>query len=167
MAKMRNLGLQNISQQPGEGPELPYNEAQSAPQGPPLLSAGGQDLSTAHIEQSQEDGRAATKPRDNPDMMGTQGSLGMGGAQAAPSRPRSPQPMAGSTFSPPPPTGGVIPFEPMGDTSGVSLARGRIFGKQGGLQGGGLGMPLDPMANEASDPIAMLMQLLQGGKRGI
>jgi hypothetical protein len=42
--------------------------------------------------------------------------------------------------------------------------RGALFGSQGGLKGGGLGVPLDPVANQQSDPIATLIKLLNGGQ---
>lgn len=165
MAKMRPLANLN---QPGDQGDLPYNEPQVGYQGPPLTAAPPPQLefqdrsntgpgpdNRAPEDKAGEVNRGSYGPRENFDNMG--------GAEAAPSRPRTPTPMAGSTFTPPPPTGGVIPFAPMGDTSGVSLAKGRLFGRQGGLTGGGLGVPLDPVADEAQDPISTLIKLLMGG----
>lgn len=83
------------------------------------------------------------------------------GSSAAPSRPRSPQSMAGS-MSP----GGVTPFSPMSDmstSSGPQMALGRLFGQAGGLKGGGLGVPLDPASNQESDPISQLIKMITGG----
>lgn len=166
MARMRAL---NNLDQPADQGDLPYNEPQVGYQGPPLTTPPPQQFDfmdrsntgpgpeDRHPEdKAGEVNRGSYGPRENFDNMG--------GAEAAPSRPRTPTPMAGSTFSPAmPPVGGVIPFTPMGDTSGVSLAKGRLFGRQGGLTGGGLGVPLDPVADESQDPISTLIKLLMGG----
>jgi hypothetical protein len=99
-------------------------------------------------------GRAGETPRDRQ------------GSQAAPARPGTPTPMAGSTFQPEVPQGpGVIPFEPLPSTDIMGVSRRGLFGSRGGLQGGGIGLPLDPTSNQASDPISGLIQLLlRGGK---
>ena len=72
---------------------------------------------------------------------------------------------------------GVMPFSPMAESMGdtdlaspVAESRGDIgvtrrapnalFGSMGGLQGGGLGVPLDPMSNATSDPISSLIESL-------
>lgn len=91
-------------------------------------------------------------------------------AQMSPRSPRQPSPVAMSGAMP-----GVLPFEPMGDTTDMGMAapgsqvfgsvRRRnpaLFGSLGGLQGGGLGTPFDPTPNEASDPITLLMKLMGG-----
>lgn len=83
-------------------------------------------------------------------------------ANASPRRPSSPESMAGSVSSPAP---SLVPFQPLPQASVGSMAtpalRG-LYGAAGGLKGGGLGMPLDPMTNEASDPIDTLIKLLSG-----
>lgn len=98
--------------------------------------------------------RAGTSPRENPTLGGGVNMRSPGG-QATPGRPMSPTPMAGS----------VMPFQPMGSPSPASLTRprsGNLYGSMGGLQGGGLGLPLDPTSNQKSDPISTLLQLLMG-----
>jgi hypothetical protein len=75
----------------------------------------------------------------------------------------SPTPMAGSTMSP----GGTLPFSPLSGPKPVQLVKPRgsaLFGSMGGLQGGGLGLALDPTSDQASDPITTLMKIL-GGRR--
>lgn len=82
--------------------------------------------------------------------------------QATPPRPRSPQPVGGVQEVPPPsgvPTSPMPPIGP-GDLSRPIAMRG-LLGSQGGLTGGGLGVPFDPVANQKSDPISSLIQLLQ------
>ena len=101
--------------------------------------------------------------------------------QATRRRPAEPSPMSGSFFTAgggrEAPMGGVRPFTPMGDTNGTDLASPMggdvgvtrrspvaLFGSLGGLQGGGLGVPLDPMSNATSDPISSLIESLLKGK---
>lgn len=93
------------------------------------------------------------------------GSSG-GGSQATPSRPSSPTPMSG-TQSPQPGGGGVIPFEPMSPNVGAvgRPVGGGLFGSTGGLTGGGLGVPLDPVSNQQSNPLEMLLQILRHNGR--
>jgi hypothetical protein len=108
--------------------------------------------------------RAGLDPRDNPTLGGGSGPTlrQPGGGQATPGRPMEPSPMAGGV-SP-----GPMPFKPMGAPSPVSLTkapRGNLYGSMGGLQGGGLGLPLDPVSDQKSDPISSLIQMLtQRGK---
>lgn len=92
-----------------------------------------------------------------------------GSAQASLRRPSTPTPMAGSVSqgaslrSP-------MPFQPMEGGSDSMMVAGQggmgggsLFGKAGGLQGGGLGTPLDPMSNQMSNPIiGTLIKLLKG-----
>ena len=109
-------------------------------------------------------GRGGETPRER-------SKPGGGAGGAAPTRPRSPQPMAGSTFQAGMGggmgSGGVMPFDPMGGSPDVgSLATPRLrglFGGAGGLTEGGLGVPLDPTSDLESDPISTLLKLLQGG----
>lgn len=86
------------------------------------------------------------------------------GGMPTPGRPSTPTPMAGSTFQPGTEggAGGVMPFNPMRGPSAASMvsSRGALFGSQGGLQGGGLGVPLDPTSNSQSDPISTLISQL-------
>jgi hypothetical protein len=65
-------------------------------------------------------------------------------------------PTGPQTFSPLPGARPVQMVKPMGSA---------LYGSMGGLQGGGLGLPLDPTSDQASDPIETLMKLLGGGRR--
>lgn len=99
-----------------------------------------------------DEGRGEETPRDRQPAPGG----------ATPRRPMSPSPMTGSTS-------GLQLFNPMPGPSPVTLAnpakRG-MFGSLGGLQGGGLGLPLDPTSNVESDPISGLIELLSKLGRG-
>jgi hypothetical protein len=86
-----------------------------------------------------------------------------GGGGVAPRRPSEPDPMAGSSFQSGMGGPGVLPFQPMPGPQG-GMAQGGLFGSMGGLKGGGLGVPLDPTSNAASDPIDTLIQLLMRGR---
>jgi hypothetical protein len=124
--------------------------------GPPTAGRGSLSPRENFSEAPQGGGGTSTK---RPALGGMEG-----GSMAAPKRPSSPESMAGSTFEAPSPGPGVLPFNNGGAMGGANLAMSRLFGKRGGLQGGGLGVPLDPVADEQSDPIALLMKLLgQGG----
>lgn len=83
---------------------------------------------------------------------------------AVPPRPMAPSPVAGGAANPP----GLSAFSPMpGGAPGISLAKprgmGALFGAQGGLQGGGLGLPFDPISNQKSPDISGLISLLKKG----
>lgn len=131
------------------------------------------------------EGRHGEAPRENalgPSTGGndvTQRALGggPGAAQATPPRPMSPTPMAGSSFDASQSGGpqgaalgaaggsssGVLPFSPLGSPDVASLTAPKlrsVYGSQGGLTGGGLGVPLDPTSNTPNDPINGLIQLL-------
>lgn len=97
-------------------------------------------------------------PRER-ELMGTK----TGGISAAPRRPMSPTPMAGSTMQ----AGGVKPFNPMPGVSPTAMTSTRrsAYGGLGGLTGGGFGLPLDPTSNQASDPITTLISQMLKGKR--
>lgn len=93
--------------------------------------------------------------------------------QPTPTRPIEPTPGAGHPSGGPGGGGGggVVPFEPLppsGPMSGSPVFGGGgaqlrgLLGSQGGLSGGGLGLPFDPVADEKSDPIALLMAQLMG-----
>ncbi len=100
-----------------------------------------------HIEQPEVwmPGRGGEAPRER--------------SNATPRRPSEPTPQAGSSF-----VAGVQPFSPMQASASIgSMATPKLrglFGSAGGLQGGGLGQPLDPVSNQASDPIDTLIQML-------
>lgn len=64
--------------------------------------------------------------------------------------------------------GGIIPFKPMGSTMGSSMASPAskgLYGAAGGLKGGGLGVPLDPVSDAASSPIDLLMEMFTSQRR--
>lgn len=137
-----------------------------------VIGPGGGSMEGGHNLPDYMPGMASETGRDRAQLrMG-----GMGKGSPTPSRPSTPTPMAGSVQGG---GGGVIPFEPLEDTlnEGMDLSpiggepaklRG-LLGSAGGLQGGGLGVPFDPVADEKSDPIALLMELLsqsQNGGRG-
>lgn len=74
-------------------------------------------------------------------------------------RPAQPAPGAGSTAQP-----GVTPFQPMPGSSEIGIsspAQSGLFGGQGGLTGGGLGMPLSHAMDNKSPDIQGLLQMLQ------
>jgi hypothetical protein len=88
------------------------------------------------------------------------------GPAATPTMPRVPTPQAAGqpAVSGPP----VLPFQPMSSPSIGSMATPRLrglSGSAGGLQGGGLGLPLDPVSNQTSDPIDTLLQGLTSKRR--
>ena len=101
-----------------------------------------------------------------------------GNDNASPPQPNTPTPQAGSST--------MIPFEPMSSAPNVSLVQPQtqtsyaaspnmgssatprlrgLFGGQGGLTGGGLGVPLDPISNSTSDPIDTLLSSLTSKRR--
>lgn len=102
--------------------------------------------------------RSEEKPRDRD-----------GGSVATPRRPPEPTPHTGASMVAGGPSGGpaglsLRPFTPMADVgSGDWQGSGGLFGSLGGLRGGGLGRPLDPMANEQSSISALIQMLLRGG----
>lgn len=103
----------------------------------------------------------------------------------APRKPDVPMPQSGSSFSAPQPqlSQPPAPFQPMSQppssmmtspmggstdqmggspdiSSGPMLRMNSLFGSMGGLKGGGLGVPLDPMSNQKDDPISQLIAML-------
>lgn len=85
--------------------------------------------------------------------------------------PAGPPPGGGGPSGPPiptinPPLGGGPSTDPTQPVPGQAKLRGpSLFGSQGGLQGGGLGVPLNPTNSTQSDPISSLIkQLLQQGR---
>ena len=132
------------------------------PQGPPPLQGGSED--TLFSDRTGQPGADDREPADKAGMVGrgmeTSRERGMGGgSNVAPRQPAEPTPMAGATMQAPSPQ----MFEPMGRESNVRLTSsmgGGLYGKSGGLQGGGLGVPFDPTSNAQSDPISTLLQLL-------
>lgn len=88
--------------------------------------------------------------------------------QPVPERPKEPTPQAGGVTPGGP--SGVIPFQPLPSpnavSSNVALRRpgGGLLGSLGGLKGGGLGLPFDPMSNQQSPSIDALLNLLKRGR---
>lgn len=105
--------------------------------------------------------RSGEKPRDRTDDGG-------GGSIATPRQPDKATPHTNSTMMA---TSGSIggprlrPFQPMADSgTGGWQGSGGLFGSLGGLQGGGLGRPLDPTVNEQSSISDLIKMLLGRGK---
>lgn len=120
-------------------------------QGPQPMPPIPPDVDPAH-------GSEGPRERNNFNGAGGNNPIMGPGITATPRRPTEPTSMAGST-SP----AGIIPFNPMGspDIGGMAkpMLRG-LYGSAGGLKGGGLGTPLDPISNDQSDPISDLIKLL-------
>lgn len=119
-------------------------------------------------------GGSAESPRERAGIQGGVSHLpeaphpggGGGGITSTPRQPATPSPAQGSTFEAGPPDVGTMqglqPFAPMGGPDPTTMASPRlrsIYGSQGGLQGGGLGVPgsTSPAQN---DPISQLIQQL-------
>lgn len=151
----------------GQPPPLPPGPEESP--GPP----GTQDVPTLPPpgpggEVGPIPARGGSSPRENEaekmrERLGDEG----GGPSFAPRKPSVPTPQAGIVQPQP----GPIPFNPMdgGGMGPENLAkplRLRGFhGSQGGLTGGGFGLPFDPISNQDSDPISSLIeQLMKSGK---
>lgn len=75
-----------------------------------------------------------------------------GSTRIMPRKPSAPTPEAGNVVPPQ----GVMPFNPMGSQRG-------LFGRMGGLMGGGLGVPFDPVSNAQSNPLSSLIAALFSG----
>lgn len=152
------MGQDFIEEGPGgfEGPAAP-------PPGPTSPAPPGDD----GLFWDGAPSRQGMTPRENPTLRAPSG------AGAAPPMPKSPSPQAGSVSTAGMgSTEGVMPFAPMGGTPNVRLAKPSsqgLYGSLGGLQGGGLGLPLDPTSNQQSDPISTLIQMLSGrsNKQGL
>ena len=156
-----------LLRKPSSGRNTPFDDDQWIPGGGNLPGApapapdlGGIDVS-GNIPES---GRGGESPRER-------GGGGDTSGGAAPPRPHSPAPQAGSGALPPSGQGGGLgPFSPMPSAPGVSLAKprgmGSLYGSAGGLQGGGLGLPFDPVSNQKSPDIGGLLELLKRGGGG-
>jgi hypothetical protein len=59
-----------------------------------------------------------------------------------------------------------MPGTPPQALTSTLRGRGGYFGGQGGLTGGGFGMPFDPTSNSESDPISSLLKQILGGGGG-
>lgn len=103
-----------------------------------------------------EGGRGGESPRER-----QQG--GQAGGNATKTQPMEPSPISAQT--PMQVTQPLASPSPQALTSTLRGAGG-MFGGQGGLTGGGLGMPFDPTSNQDSDPINTLMKLLSQGGGG-
>lgn len=159
MAKLRRSGGFDDAGMVGK---MPSGRAPGEnPTGEPVMKVGPVDSAAGGGgPESGGQGRSQMGPRE---MFGAAGA----GTAATTSRPRVPTPGAGGVdpsggIS----TGGPSPFSPMASVGGpMAVSRG-LFGRLGGLQGGGLGVPLDPVNDAKSDPISALIKMLQGGGLG-
>jgi hypothetical protein len=140
------------------------NLPDAPPQGDGTLTGGA---NTTPAPPSIE-GRSGETPRDRVETPG-----GFGGNESTPNiqatmrRPTTPTPMAGTTFEP---SAGVLPFQPMGAPDMGALATPHLrplYGRSGGLQGGGLGVALDTTPNSPNQGIGGLIQALLGKKPGL
>lgn len=87
-----------------------------------------------------------------------------GGITSTPRAPSVPTPMAGAASPAMDSSAGVIPFTPMTGPDPVSTITAQsptLYGSQGGLTGGGLGIPQDPTSRANNNSIEGLIQLLQ------
>lgn len=156
MARARQLrnGIEEDDPSVDQGQSAPMAD-EPQPQAPPpdviLRSPGGTPAPGGITP-----GRGSETPRDRLDAGGNN--------PVAPRKPMEPSPMAqmGSTMSTQP-SPGVIPFQPLPGPQSMG-GRSNLFGSMGGLKGGGLGIPLDPVSDVASDPISTLIQLLTRGR---
>lgn len=138
---------------PDEGADVGRTKVMPTPEYTPGDTANPDGRQAHQIAQGGE------TPRERGDMQQQQQF------QSAPRQPQVPTPMAGTEQTMGGGPQGTIPFTPMGGPDAASQASPRLrslFGGGSGLTGGGLGVPLDPISNQQSDPINMLMQLLQG-----
>lgn len=97
---------------------------------------------------------------------------GPGGPAPTPPTPPTPEPSPGTPQPGPEPNpapegpapipGGPVPQNPMPVPGSARLRSAGLMGMGGGLQGGGLGTPFDPVADETSFDIDTLMKLLGG-----
>lgn len=170
---------------PGRNPELddPNVQAESPvenPAAPPIKSFMGMNQGVNQYDQPKgggpgglptNDARGGETPRERPNPGNP--NTGYGGV-ASPPRPGVPTPQAGAVSqvggsTEGPSTAGLVPFQPLGGPSPSLLARPArrsLYGAAGGLQGGGLGVPLDPTSNQESDPISSLIQSLLKNMQG-
>lgn len=162
-AKLRSATGQEDDLSPipggGLGPAMPEVNRQWDGEGPFNQESEGGGILSQHdtsSAQNPEEARSGETPREGATLK----------------RPSAPTSMAGSTFTAGASQGAPgasmrpIPFAPLGspDVGQMVNPQGHMYGRQGGLQGGGLGLPLDPTPNEESDPINLLMKLLSGGQ---
>lgn len=156
-----------LRRQPGIEPEVAGPEGQAQAQTSPLATGTrtpAPEVPVSPVEdfwagmwpdsKTGKEGRASETPRMRQPQPNQPTGAGPGdGARATPGQPRVPTPVSA--------TPGVLPFKPM--PSGGNMAQPRLrglYGSLGGLQGGGLGVPLDPTPNEVSDPLALLAPIL-------
>lgn len=153
--------------QPGDSPygEEPLEQPFGPPTRLPYPSGSyspGKVLSPS--EMPKHEGEHSETPRERM----PEPSVDRMGPRPVPSRPSVPTPMAGSTMELPS-TEGILPFTPLAGPDAVSQAspvRRSLYGGQRGLTGGGLGVPLDPVSNDQSDPISSLIAMLLKNQQG-
>jgi len=136
---------------PGQGGDFTPGDNSYGVDDPSVDGEGG-------LPKSGAVSRGSESPRERAGEQGEGPST-----QATLRRPSTPTPMAGSVSDGP--TGapsGVVPFNPLPGPGNNTLAGGGLFGRSGGLQGGGLGVPLDPTSNNASPSITDLLKMLLG-----
>jgi hypothetical protein len=122
---------------------------------PPMGGGGGDDGGEpTELGGGEPGARGGQGPREN---------FPGGGGTATPTRPMTPTPISGG-----PPVQVTPPIPGPSPASLTSTLRGRggVYGSQGGLQGGGFGLPFDPTSNQKSDPISDLLKQLLGGGGG-
>lgn len=138
-------------QGPTQAPDVALRATGANP-GQPFGSGGG------------EEGQSSQSPRERLNVPGLMAPGGTSGG-ATPARPRSPQPEGGVfTATAPGPVQGAAPAIP-GIGSGMGTRLRGLFGSQGGLQGGGLGLPMQTSNNAASDPIETLLSTITSKRR--
>lgn len=135
----------------------------------PLVSRTAATGTTDRTDGATEETRSSLSPREAASTISAPTSLQRVGGIAAPSTPKEPTPlgMEGSGGASQP--GDVL--SRLTTTPAIYNMRRRapMFGKAGGLMGGGLGVPqkLGTGTSEPSDLIQTILQMLGGGRRGI
>jgi hypothetical protein len=139
-----------------------------APQAPQLGSFGvpgdeGVPSRSGESPREREAPAGPFAPYSVPGRIPDGDERGAPGGEATPTQPMTPSPVAGV-----PPVKISHPMPGPNPQAMTSTLRGKggYFGGQGGLTGGGFGLPFDPTSNAASDPITTLLQKLLGGGGG-
>jgi hypothetical protein len=158
MAILRNP-MQNPDRDPRSAGSFGSNQGPTAPPPAPPLQEPPVSLGSSAGPGPEGGARGGESPRERGATMGAPPMGGNTGGQPTSMPPMAPSPVAGQ---------GLVPSAPLPGPNPQALTStlrgsGGMFGSQGGLQGGGFGLPFDPTSNQESDPISSLLKLLQKG----